>query len=60
VLGRTASHALYIGAYPCLESISRLGVAEAIKTNPSLELGVNILNGKVTHMTRLGPGGGEG
>jgi alanine dehydrogenase len=60
VLGRTASHALYIGAYPCLESISRLGVAEAIKTNPSLEQGVNILNGKVAHMTRLGPGGGEG
>ncbi len=60
VLGRTASHALYIGAYPCLESISRLGVAEAVKTNPALERGVNVLSGKIAHMTRLGPVGGEG
>jgi alanine dehydrogenase len=58
VLGRTASHALYIGAYPYLEAISKLGVTEAIKKNTALERGVNVLKGKISHMTRLGRQGG--
>lgn len=54
VLGRTASHALYIGAYPYLEAISQQGVQEAIRNNPSLERGVNLLQGEISHMIRLG------
>jgi alanine dehydrogenase len=53
VLGRTASHALFIGAYPYLETIAQAGVKEAIKQQPALEHGVSTLNGKILHLKRL-------
>ena len=57
VLGRTASHALYIGAYPFLEAIASSGVHEAIQSDPTLEQGVSVLKGKFVHMTRLDSAG---
>jgi alanine dehydrogenase len=54
VLGRTATYALYYGAYPYLEAIARGGVEQAIKSRPALECGVNTLQGQVVHMKRIG------
>jgi alanine dehydrogenase len=53
VLGRTASHALFIGAYPYLETIAQVGVKDAIKQQPALERGVSTINGKTLHLKRL-------
>lgn len=54
VLGRTASHALFYGAYPYLEAIAGTGVEQAIEAKPALERGVNTLKGEIVHFKRLG------
>jgi alanine dehydrogenase len=36
VLGRTATHALFMAAYPYFERIATLGLAEALRTTPAL------------------------
>jgi alanine dehydrogenase len=54
VLGRTASYALFIGAYPYLEGISASGIETAIKDNAAIERGINTLNGEPLHLSRLG------
>ena len=54
VLGRTASHALFIGAYPYLEAIAAFGVTSAIDQNSALESGLNTLKGELRHLSRLG------
>ena len=36
VLGRTATHALFMAAYPYLEQIASLGLAEALQASPAL------------------------
>jgi alanine dehydrogenase len=59
VLGRTASHALYNGAYPYLSSLAQYGVDESIQSLPPLERGVNTHKGKILHLQRLGGVGGE-
>jgi alanine dehydrogenase len=58
VLGRTATYALYNGAYPYLTAFAQKGVDEAIQTSPALERGVNTHKGKIHHLHRLG--GAEG
>jgi len=58
VLGRTASYALYNGAYPYLTAFAQKGVDEAIQTSPALERGVNTHKGKIHHLLRLGGMGG--
>jgi alanine dehydrogenase len=54
VLGRTASHALFSGAYPYLEDFSASGVEDSIKKNNAIEKGINTLHGKPLHLSRLG------
>lgn len=54
VLGRTASYALFIGAYPYLEAISASGIDESIEENEALEKGINTFRGKPMHISRLG------
>ena len=58
VLGRTGTTALFNGAYPYLEAIARLGVEEAIDSNPALQHGVNARKGQVVNLKRLGGIGG--
>jgi alanine dehydrogenase len=58
VLGRTATHALYNGAYPYLSSLAQHGVNESIQSIPALERGVNTHKGKIIHLQRLGGVGG--
>ncbi|NIS82860.1 MAG: alanine dehydrogenase [Anaerolineales bacterium] len=57
VLGRTASNALFYGAYPYLEAIARDGLEETIENNPALGLGINTRDGNAVHLRR--PGGIE-
>jgi alanine dehydrogenase len=59
VLGRTASHALFIGAYPYLETIAQVGVQKAIQQQPALERGISLLDGKIHHLKRLISIGGD-
>jgi alanine dehydrogenase len=59
VLGRTATHALYNGAYPYLAALAQHGVEEAIRADPDLERGLNLHHGNVIHLQRLGGFGGE-
>jgi alanine dehydrogenase len=54
VLGRTASYALFIGAYPYLEAISASGIDKSIQENGAFEKGINTLRGKPMHISRLG------
>jgi len=58
VLGRTATHAFFNGAYPYLTAFAELGVDKAIETFPSLKYGVNTHKGKIVHLQRLGSTGG--
>ena len=58
VLGRTATHAFFNGAYPYLTAFAELGVDQAIKTFPALKKGVITHKGKVVHLRRLGSLGG--
>ncbi|HSB88961.1 MAG TPA: alanine dehydrogenase [Anaerolineales bacterium] len=60
VLGRTATHALFSGAYTYLEAIARLGLEPAIAALPALEQGICTFNGEIRNLTRLKPGGGGG
>ncbi len=57
VLGRTATHALYYGAYPFLEAIALQGVEQALARLPALERGVTLLKGEIRHLKRLGAQG---
>ncbi|MGD8821771.1 MAG: alanine dehydrogenase [Anaerolineales bacterium] len=59
VLGRTASHALFIGAYPYLETIAQVGVQKAIQQQPALERGISLLDGRIHHLKRLISIGGD-
>jgi alanine dehydrogenase len=52
VLGRTATHALYIGMYPYLKSIAAHGIEAALESIPALERGVNTRNGEIVHLRR--------
>src|SRR3990170_705855 len=52
VLGRTASNALFYGAYPYLEAIAELGVEGAIAQLAALERGVSTLKGQIMHLQR--------
>lgn len=54
VLGRTASHALFIGAYPYLEAIAESGIETAVEDNPAIKKGINTLFGEIMHLSRLG------
>lgn len=54
VLGRTASHALFYGAYPYLEVIASKGLETALEEVPALERGVNTRRGEIVHFKRLG------
>jgi alanine dehydrogenase len=60
VLGRTATYALYNGAYTYLEAIAVLGLEPAMAAHPALEHGICTFNGEVRHLTRLTAGGGAG
>jgi alanine dehydrogenase len=46
---RTATQALTNVTYRFIEFLADYGLPEACEKNPSLESGVNILNGKLTH-----------
>ncbi len=54
VLGRTATYALFLGAYPYLESIARDGIEGALKEQGGLECGLATRKGKAVHLNRLG------
>jgi alanine dehydrogenase len=54
VLGRTATYALFLGAYPYLEAIARHGIEGAIHERPGLEFGLATSQGKAVHLSRLG------
>lgn len=58
VLGRTASHALFNGAYPFLEAIASRGLDATIESNPTLERGVSVYQGQIRHLRQLGGEGG--
>lgn len=59
VLGRTASHALFNGAYSYLEAIAEMGIDAAIDRVPAIEKGLNTRNGEVVHLKRWGGPGGQ-
>ncbi len=58
VLGRTATHALFNGAYPFLEAIASKGLKAAIESSPALERGLSIYEGEIHRLRRLGGDGG--
>ncbi|NIM92411.1 MAG: alanine dehydrogenase [Anaerolineales bacterium] len=58
VLGRTASYALYNGAYQYLLALAESGVDKVIETMPALERGLNAYQGQIVHLARLGGFGG--
>lgn len=49
VLARTATHAFNNAAWPHIQNIVRLGLDEALKTDPALACGVVTRDGKITH-----------
>jgi len=53
VLGRTASHALFLGAYPYLAGIAEYGIQGALERMPALERGLNTSAGQIVHLSRL-------
>jgi len=53
VLGRTATHALFLGSYPYLEAIAEQGVEGAVSSLPALAAGVNVSDGKIVQLARL-------
>ncbi|HUS83897.1 MAG TPA: hypothetical protein VMX56_02035, partial [Anaerolineales bacterium] len=59
VLGRTASHALFLGAYPYLEAIALKGIDGALADMVPLQRGLNTRAGEVVHLRRLGGVGGK-
>jgi alanine dehydrogenase len=54
VLGRTATHALFMSAYPYLEAIAKSGIEGAIKERPGLDCGLATSKGKPIHLHRIG------
>jgi alanine dehydrogenase len=54
VLGRTATYALFLGAYPYLEAIAKHGIEGALKEQPGLAYGLATSKGKPIHLNRLG------
>lgn len=54
VLGRTATYALFLGAYPYLEAIAKEGIEGALRERPGLECGLATSKGKSIHLNRLG------
>jgi alanine dehydrogenase len=54
VLGRSATYALFLGAYPYLEAIAREGFEGALNDQPGLECGLATSKGKPIHLNRLG------
>jgi alanine dehydrogenase len=59
VLGRTASHALFIGAFPYLERLAMLGVDGALEADPGFERGLNSFRGRMVHLKRPEIAGGQ-
>jgi len=59
VLGRTATHALYAGAYGYLEAVARLGLEQALESMPALARGLNTLRGEVRSLRRFTADAGE-
>ncbi len=59
VLGRTASHALYTGAYFYLEAIARLGLDDALQESLPLARGLSTYQGDVRRLRRPGFAPGE-
>ena len=56
VLGRTATYALFLGAYPYLQAIAIHGIEDALKLQPGFECGLATSAGKPVHLNRLGEG----
>ena len=56
VLGRSATYALFMGAYPYLEKIAQQGIEQAIDMDDGLKKGVTTRAGKPINMMRLGDG----
>jgi alanine dehydrogenase len=54
VLGRTATYALFLGAYPYLEAIARDGIDVALEQYPGLACGLATSKGKPVHLNRIG------
>ncbi|MGD0575312.1 MAG: alanine dehydrogenase [Anaerolineales bacterium] len=54
VVGRTATHALNAVATPYIQEIARLGLEEAVRSDPALEAGLCTHRGKLVHV--LSPG----
>ncbi|MCK5646537.1 MAG: alanine dehydrogenase [Anaerolineales bacterium] len=59
VLGRTASHALFNGAYPYLKAIAEHGLESAIDSIPAFEKGLHTRAGEIVHLKRLGEPGDQ-
>lgn len=53
VLGRTATYALFLGAYPYLEAIAKHGIEGALQELPGLECGLATSKGQSIHLNRL-------
>jgi alanine dehydrogenase len=53
VVARTATNGFVNAALPYILDITNLGVAEAIKKNPAIELGVATYKGELRHLSRL-------
>jgi alanine dehydrogenase len=53
VLGRTATHALFMGAYPYLKAMAEHGIEGAVSSLPALQAGINVSGGKIIHLPRL-------
>ena len=54
VLGRSATYALFMGAYPYLEMIAQQGIEQAIDMDDGLKKGVMTRAGKPINLMRLG------
>ncbi|HAV77153.1 MAG TPA: alanine dehydrogenase [Anaerolineae bacterium] len=56
VVARTATHAFVNAAMPYILELANKGVDDAIKADPSLEMGINTHKGKLVHLTLLAAG----
>jgi len=57
VLGRTATYALFNGAYPYLQAIAIFGFEEALQANKALFHGLTLRNGIRLDHSSISPGG---
>jgi alanine dehydrogenase len=53
VLGRTATHALYTGAYFYLEAVARQGLEPALQHSAALSRGLNTYRGEIRRLHRI-------